>query len=157
MEWKLVKRDCIFCSRESVLLKQVRHTKKTEAVTFFKKEQEAIENMQKMTLTKSVSCINEVAQSCLILCKTMVHSLPDSSVHGIFQARVLQWVAISFSRRSCQPRNWTQVSCIADQGRPQLFNIEKIKIENLWDMFYGKMLKKDKAKNIHLEKLIFKI
>ena len=40
-------------------------------------------------------------------------SLPGSSVHGIFQARVLEWVAISFSRGSSQPRNWTQVSCIA--------------------------------------------
>ena len=40
-------------------------------------------------------------------------SLSGSSVHGIFQARVLEWIAISFSRGSSQPRNWTQVSCIA--------------------------------------------
>ena len=39
-------------------------------------------------------------------------SLPGSSVHGIFQARILEWVAISFSRRSSQPRDWTQVSHI---------------------------------------------
>ena len=39
-------------------------------------------------------------------------SLPGSSVHGIFQARVLEWVAISFSRRSSWPRDWTQVSRI---------------------------------------------
>ena len=38
--------------------------------------------------------------------------LPDSCIHGIFQARVLQWVAISFSRESSWPRDWTQVSCI---------------------------------------------
>ena len=38
-------------------------------------------------------------------------SLPGSSVHGIFQARILEWVAISFSRSS-QPRDWTQVSHI---------------------------------------------
>ena len=37
-------------------------------------------------------------------------SLPGSSVHGIFQARVLEWVAISFSRGSSRPRDWTQVS-----------------------------------------------
>ena len=37
-------------------------------------------------------------------------SLPDSSVHGLFQARVQEWVTISFSRRSSQPRDWTQVS-----------------------------------------------
>ena len=40
-------------------------------------------------------------------------SLPGSFIHGIFQARVLEWVAISFSRGSFQPRNRTQVSCIA--------------------------------------------
>ena len=39
-------------------------------------------------------------------------SLPLSSIHGIFQARVLEWVAISFSRGSSQPRDQTQVSCI---------------------------------------------
>ena len=37
-------------------------------------------------------------------------SLSGSSVHGIFQARILKWVAISFSRRSSQPRDWTPVS-----------------------------------------------
>ena len=39
-------------------------------------------------------------------------SLPGSFVHGIFQARVLEWVAIPFSRVSSWPRDWTQVSCI---------------------------------------------
>ena len=39
-------------------------------------------------------------------------SLPCSSVHGIFQARILEWVAISFSRRSSRCRDWTWVSCI---------------------------------------------
>ena len=43
---------------------------------------------------------SEVAQSCPTLC--MDCSLPGSSIHGIFQARVLEWVAISFSRRSSQ-------------------------------------------------------
>jgi len=41
------------------------------------------------------------------------YSLPGSSVHGILQARILEWVAISFSRGSSWPRNWTRVSCIA--------------------------------------------
>ena len=40
-------------------------------------------------------------------------SPPDSSVHGISQARTLEWVAVSFSRDSFQPRNWPQVSCIS--------------------------------------------
>ena len=41
-----------------------------------------------------------------------LYSLPHSSVHWIFQARVLEWVAISFSRASSRPRDWTQVSRI---------------------------------------------
>ena len=40
-------------------------------------------------------------------------SLPGSSVHGILQARILEWVAISFSRGSSQPRDWTRVSFLA--------------------------------------------
>ena len=55
---------------------------------------------------------SEVTQSCLTLCSPMDCGPPGSSVHGIFQARVLEWVAISFSRRSSQPRNRTQVSHI---------------------------------------------
>ena len=39
-------------------------------------------------------------------------SLPGSSVHGIFQARTLEWVAISFSRASSPPRDWICISCI---------------------------------------------
>ena len=54
-----------------------------------------------------------VAQSCLTLCDPMDHSLLGSSVHGIFQAKVLECIAISFSRGSSQPRDWTQVSHIA--------------------------------------------
>ena len=40
-------------------------------------------------------------------------SPPGSSVHGILQARILEWVAISFPRGSSQPRDWTQVSLVA--------------------------------------------
>ena len=54
-----------------------------------------------------------VAQSCPALCNPMDCSPPGSSVHGILQARILRWVAISFSRGSSQPRDQTQVSCIA--------------------------------------------
>ena len=42
-------------------------------------------------------------------------SLPGSSVHGISQAIILEWVATSFSRGSSQPRDWTHVSCIGRQ------------------------------------------
>ena len=56
---------------------------------------------------------SEVAQSCLTLCNPMDCSPPGSSLHGILQARLLEWVAISFSRVSSQPRDRTQVSRIA--------------------------------------------
>ena len=56
---------------------------------------------------------NEVAQLCLTLCDPMDCSLPGSSIHGIFQARILEWTDISFSRGSSQPKDWTWVSCIA--------------------------------------------
>ena len=53
------------------------------------------------------------AQSCPTLCGPMDCSPPGSSVHGILQARILEWVAISFSRGSSQPRDQTWVSPIA--------------------------------------------
>ena len=53
---------------------------------------------------------SKVAQSCPTLCYPMDCSLPGFSVHGIFQARVLEWGAIDFSRGSSQPRDQTQVS-----------------------------------------------
>ena len=56
---------------------------------------------------------SEVTQSCLTLHDPMDCSLPGSSAYGIFQARVLEWVAISFSGGSSQPRDQTQVSLIA--------------------------------------------
>ena len=56
---------------------------------------------------------SEVAESCSTLCDPMGCSLPGPPVHGIFQVRILEWVAISFSRRSSWPRDWTWVSSIA--------------------------------------------
>ena len=53
----------------------------------------------------------KAAQSCPTLCNPM-----DYTVHGILQARILAWVAVPFSRGSSQPRDGTQVSCIALQA-----------------------------------------
>ena len=64
------------------------------------------------------SYLSEVAQLCLTLSDPMDCSLPGSSIHGIFQARILEWVAIPFFKESSQPRDQTQVSCIA--GRLQV-------------------------------------
>ena len=54
-------------------------------------------------------------ESCLILATPMDCSPSGSSVREIFQARILEWVAISFSRGSSQPRDRTQVSCTASR------------------------------------------
>ena len=52
----------------------------------------------------------KVSQLCPTLCDPM-----DYIVHGIFQARILEWVAFPFSRGSSQPRDWTQISHIASR------------------------------------------
>ena len=56
---------------------------------------------------------SEVTQSCPTLCNPMDRSPPGFSIHGIFQARILEWVAISFSGGSSWPRNQNHVSCPA--------------------------------------------
>ena len=54
-----------------------------------------------------------VTQSCLTLWNPMDRSLPGSSIRGLLQARIPEWVVIPFSRKSAQPWDWTWVSCIA--------------------------------------------
>ena len=62
-----------------------------------------------------------VTQSCPILCYPMDCSPAGSSVHGIIQAKILEWVAIPFSRGSFQHRDRTWVSCIADSVYQQRY------------------------------------
>ena len=64
-------------------------------------------------LCNIASRVCSVAQSCLIPCKPMDCSLPGYSVHGIFQARILEWVAISYSRESSRSRDPNCISCIS--------------------------------------------
>ena len=54
-------------------------------------------------------------QSCPTVCDPMDYSSPGSSVHGILQAKILEWVAVPFSMGSSQPRDQTQVSHIAGE------------------------------------------
>ena len=56
---------------------------------------------------------SEVAQSCPTLCDPVDCRPPGSSVHGILQARILEWIAISFSRGFSWSRDRTHFSCIA--------------------------------------------
>ena len=79
------------------LFKKLRDTSGT-----FHAKMGSMKDRNGMDLTESES---EVAQSCLTLCDPMDCSPPGSSVHGILQARILEWVAISFSRGSSQPRD----------------------------------------------------
>ena len=60
--------------------------------------------------------------SCVQLCDPMDCSLPDSSVHGILRARILEWVAISSSMGSSRPRDRTRVSCTSCIGRQVLYH-----------------------------------
>ena len=60
-------------------------------------------------------CACSVIKSCPAFCDPMDCSLPGSSVHGICQARTLEWVAISSTRGSSQPRDLTRVSSIGRQ------------------------------------------
>ena len=62
-------------------------------------------NIQYILAMIITTCAWAVAQLCLTFCNAMDCSLPGSSVHGISQARKLEWVAISFSRGSSRPRN----------------------------------------------------
>ena len=84
-------------------------------------------------LTRLCSIIlkwSEVAQSCPTLCNPMHCSLPGSSVHGTLQARILEWVAIFFSRGPSWLRDWTLMSCLmhlkasslplVPSGKPQI-------------------------------------
>ena len=78
---------------------------------------------------------SEVTQSCPTLCYPMDCSLPGSSVHGIFQARVLEWVAISFSRGSSWPRDWTRVPCIQGEDYTMVLSWRSVfQRYGIWDM-----------------------
>ena len=64
-------------------------------------------------MSRCCSCL--VAQLCPSLCNPKDCSPPGFSIHGILQARILKWVAISFSRGSSCPRDRTHISCLSRQ------------------------------------------
>ena len=70
-------------------------------------------------------------------------SLPRSSIHGIFQARVLEWVAISFSRGSSWPRDWTLVSCIVGRCFTIWATREVLRVHVfVWNMIFSSCISK---------------
>ena len=70
----------------------------------------------------TVSCCHLVIKLCLTLCDPMDFIPPRSSVHRILQARILEWVAISSSRGSSQPSDWTHISCLSGISRQILYH-----------------------------------
>ena len=82
----------------------------------------------------------KLLQSCPTLCDPIDGSLSGSSVHGILQARTLEWVAIPFSRGSSRPRDQTWVSCIV--GR--CFTVWATREVHHWRRDLGKKKKKEK-------------
>ena len=77
--------------------------------------QSLISNLISIICFILLCCYCLIDKKCPYFCDPMDYSLPGSSIHGISQARILEWVAISFSRGSSWPRDWTQVSCIASR------------------------------------------
>ena len=67
---------------------------------------------QLLSLCSQAHACAQSLQSCVILCIPMDCILPGSSLHGILQARILEWVAMPSSWGSSWPRDWTQVYCI---------------------------------------------
>ena len=76
-------------------------------------------------------CVCVCVQPRLILCNAINCSLPDSSVCGISQTRIQEWVAISFSKGSFQPRNRTWVSCVCCIVRQILYHCTIWEIQNM--------------------------
>ena len=68
------------------------------------------------------TCVCSVTQLCLTLCDPVDCSPPGSSVHGILQARILEWVAMPSSRGSSKPRDQTQISYVSCIGGQVLYH-----------------------------------
>ena len=94
-------------------------------------------------------CCCLVTKSCLALCDPIDCSQPDSSVHGLLQARILEWVAISFSRGSSRPRDQTWVSCTAGRFFTVWVTREYLTLSKLlcWSPFLGPELR---GRHLHL-------
>ena len=103
--------------------------------------------------------------SCVwFFCNPMDYSLPGSCIHGILLARILEWVAISSFKGSCQPRDRTHVSCIAcgffiseSPGKPFINKMLIIirKVEDSGDI-YSKTREKEKRRHGRNRIIVFR-
>ena len=98
----ILKDNCMFM-KDSIITVELDNLGFIKNIAFLKNE-----NQKEIYLS-----LSEVAQSCPTLCDPVDCILPGSFPDGILQARILEWVAISFSRGSSQPRDQTGVSRIA--------------------------------------------
>ena len=73
-----------------------------------------------------------LSHSVVSLSDHMGYSPPSSSVHGIFQVKTLEWVAISFTRGSSQPRDRTRISCVSCTGRWILYHWARGHAQSYW-------------------------
>ena len=88
------------------------------------------------------ACVCVVSQLCPTLCDSMDCSPPGSSVHGLLQARILEWVAISSFRESPWPRDWTHISCVSCIGITLLKTKKTlcpgtVLISSVWELIYN--------------------
>ena len=79
-------------------------------------------NEQSSLCCNSRSFLCSVAQSCLILCGPIDCGLPGSSPHGVFQAKILEWIPVPYSRGSSRPEDQIRVSGISCIGRQILYH-----------------------------------
>ena len=116
----------------SMIMSRSIHVAANGSISFF--------NTMKVKVSVAQSCLNWIGSQSTP-CEHMDYSPPGSSVHGILQARILEWVAIPFSRGSSQPRYWTWVSCNAGHaglipglGRlPGEWNSNSLQYSCLWN------------------------
>ena len=106
----------IFSYQELFLYKHVSYKRKraesSSAVTLYLAPKQYL---QQLLFVELMECESEVIQSCPTVWDSMDCSPPGSFIHGLCQARGLEWGAISFSRGSSGPRDQTQVSCVVNR------------------------------------------
>ena len=110
---------CLLKTNENTTLKRYMHLMFTEIVFIIDKMWKQLKCLWRDE--KYVVCAKS-PQSCPTLCNPMKYSQPGSSVHGILQARILEWVAIPSSRGSSLPKDRTHVSYVSCVGRQVLYH-----------------------------------
>ena len=85
-----------------------------------------------MLINRTSKYMTDILENYETLCHPMDCSPPGSSVHGILQARILQWVAMPSFRGSSWPRDWTRVSCVSCIGGQILYHECRLGSPYLW-------------------------